>query len=45
MAAPTLAVLVMAKSAVDATVNVAITELGLAPTEVDKEPDGIVLVT
>lgn len=45
VAEPTLAVLVIAKSAVAATVSVAITELGLAPTEVDKEPEGIVLVT
>lgn len=45
VAAPTLAVLVMPKSAVAATVSVALTELGLAPTEVDKEPAGIVLMT
>jgi hypothetical protein len=40
-----LAVLVMAKSAVGLTVSVAITVLEFAPTEVDKEPEGIVLVT
>lgn len=41
----TLAVLVISKSATGATVSVAMTVLEFAPTEVDKEPEGIVLVT
>ncbi len=40
-----LAVLVMAKSATDATVSVAVTKPGFEPTDVDKEPAGMVLIT
>jgi hypothetical protein len=40
-----LAVLVIAKSAVGVTVSVAVTGTVLAPTEVDKDPAGIVLTT
>jgi hypothetical protein len=40
-----LAVLVMAKSATGETVSVAVTKLGFEPTDVDKDPAGIVLIT
>jgi hypothetical protein len=40
-----LAVLEMAKSATGATASVAVTKLGFEPTDVDKEPAGIVLIT
>lgn len=40
-----LAVLVIAKSAEGLTVRVAVTNVGLEPTEVDNEPAGIVLIT
>jgi hypothetical protein len=40
-----LAVLVIAKSATGETASVAVTKLGFEPTDVDKEPAGIVLIT
>ena len=40
-----LAVLVSVKSAFEATERVAVAVLELVPTEVDKEPEGIVLIT
>jgi hypothetical protein len=45
VALPALAVLVMTKSATGLTVKVAVTKVELAPTDVDNEPAGIVLMT
>jgi hypothetical protein len=45
VALATLAVLVMARSATGLIVKVAVTKAELAPTDVDNDPAGIVLIT